>query len=65
MYKIEFIPTGHIFLLPDNTAAELKNKFPNDYRIIEKNGKKFRDKFPEKRETNTKSIRHLVVEAEN
>ena len=24
MYKIEFIPTGHIFELPDITAEELK-----------------------------------------
>ena len=38
MYKIEFIPTGHTFELPDITAEELKEKFPEDYKILEKNG---------------------------
>ena len=37
MYKIEFIPTGHTFELPDITAQELKEKFPDDYKILEKN----------------------------
>ena len=41
MYKIEFIPTGHTFELPDITAEELKEKFPEDYKILEKNGIKF------------------------
>jgi hypothetical protein len=36
--------TGHEFLLPDKDAQELKDKFPNDYKITEKNGKKFSDK---------------------
>ena len=65
MYKIEFISTGHCFILPDETAKELKEKFPNDYRILEKNGKKFKDKKFEKNEIEdlkTKSIRQLVVE---
>ena len=44
MYKIKYLITGHEFLLPDETAQELKDKFPNDYKIIEKNGKKFKDK---------------------
>ena len=44
MYKIKYLVTGHEFLLPDETAQELKDKFPNDYKIIEKNGKKFNDK---------------------
>ena len=44
MFKIKYIPTGHEFLLPDETAQELKEKFPNDYKITEKNGKKFTDK---------------------
>ena len=61
MYKIKYITTGHEFLLPDETAKELKEKFPNDYKIIEKNGKKFTDK-----KTIIKykdgSIRELVVE---
>ena len=35
MYKIEFIPTGHTFELPDITAEELKEKFPEDYKILE------------------------------
>ena len=61
MYKIKYLVTGHEFLLPDETAQELKEKFPNDYKIIEKNGKKFTDK-----KTIIKykdgSIRELVVE---
>ena len=44
MYKIKYLITGHEFLLPDKDAQELKDKFPNDYKIIEKNGKKFKDK---------------------
>ena len=64
MYKIEFIPTGHIFELPDITAEELKQKFPEDYRILEKNGKKFRDKIKKKGLRNSSSIYELVVEKE-
>ena len=41
MYKIEFIPTGHTFELPSEAAEELKQKFPDEYRILEKNGKKY------------------------
>ena len=61
MYKIKYLITGHEFLLPDKEAQELKDKFPNDYKILEKNGKKFKDK-----KTIIKfkdgSIRELVVE---
>ena len=65
MYKIEFIPTGHVFVLPDETAKDLKSKFPEDYKIIEKNGKKFRDKISHKTsDENKKSIRKKVVEEE-
>ncbi len=44
MYKIKYLITGHEFLLPDETAKEMKEKFPNDYKILEKNGKIFNDK---------------------
>ena len=27
MYKITYVPTGHIFELPDDAANELKEKF--------------------------------------
>lgn len=64
MYKIEFIPTGHIFELPDITAKELKEKFPQDYKILEKNGKKFKDKIKKKALSNNNSIYDLVVENE-
>lgn len=43
MYKIKYIPTGHIFILPEAVALELKEKSPADYQIVEKNGKKFKD----------------------
>ena len=65
MYKIEFCPTGHVFLLPDETAKDLKNKFPEEYKILEKNGKKFRDtKTKSKNILNPKdgTIRDLVEE---
>ena len=61
MYKIEFIPTGHTFELPDITAQELKEKFPDDYKILEKNGKKYRDKI-KKKLVNNGLIYELVVE---
>lgn len=63
MYKIKYLITGHEFLLPDETAQELKDKFPNDYKILEKNGKKYTDK-----KTIIKykdgSIRELVLDKE-
>lgn len=62
MYKIEFIPTGHIFELPDITAEELKEKFPEDYKILEKNGKKFRDRVKKKIVCNNDSIFELVID---
>lgn len=62
MYKIMYIETGHVFTLPDDSAKELKNKFPEEYKIIEKNGKKFKDKMPKKKIADKKSIYSLVVE---
>lgn len=65
MYKITYLPTGHIFELPDNAAMELKEKFPDDYQIVEKNGKKVREKSRKKKnEVNSKSIYSKVVEVE-
>ena len=65
MYKIKFIPTGHIFELPDITAEELKKNFPEDYKILEKNGKKFRDVVKKKTKIDASSIYELVVDKEN
>ena len=62
MYKIEYVPTGHIFELPDLTATELKEKFPTDYKILEKNGKKFRDRLKKKTPVIEGSIYDKVVE---
>ena len=62
MYKISYLPTGNIFCLPDITAQELKNKYPDEYKILEKNGKKYNDKVAVKKETNTKSIYPKVVQ---
>ena len=62
MYKITYLQTGNVFELPDETAKELKEKYPSEYRIIEKNGKKFRDKIPQKKPCNTDSVYELVVE---
>lgn len=63
MYKIKFLKTGHVFELPENEAKELKNKFPEEYQILEKNGKKFKDKPQKnKKEIDLTNIRELVVE---
>ena len=63
MYKIKFIPTGHIFLLPEISAKELKEKYPEEYLILEKNGKKFKDKIHKKLGTyNSDLILHKVLD---
>ena len=62
MYKIEFVPTGHIFELPDITAEELKEKFPEDYKILEKNGKKYRDRLKKKVIVDNGSIYEKVID---
>ena len=62
MYKIEFIPTGHTFELPDITAEELKEKFPEDYKILEKNGKKYQDRTKKKKVVDNGSIYEKVIE---
>ena len=61
MYKIEYLKTGHVFVLPNETAKELKERFPDDYKILEKNGKKFKDIKKTKKKDND-SIRDLVAE---
>ena len=43
MIKIKYLPTGNIFVLPEKEAEELKKKAPNEYKIIEKNGRKVKD----------------------
>ena len=63
MYKVEFIATGHVFELPEIVAKELKEKYPEEYKILEKNGKKFKDKIKKKVcDENSKSIYSKVVE---
>ena len=62
MYKIMYIKTVHTFELPDNEAKELKNKFPDEYKILEKNGKKFKDVISPKIVENPDSIYDKVVE---
>lgn len=63
MYKIQYLPTGNIFEMPEAEAKELKEKYPYEYKIMEKNGKKFNDKVKnktKKREDN--SVYSKVVE---
>ena len=62
MYKISYVHTGHVFELPDEAALDLKKQFPEDYKILEKNGKKFRDKMPQPKNKDDKSIYSKVVE---
>ncbi|MBR6126825.1 hypothetical protein IKQ21_03985 [bacterium] len=63
MYKIKFLTTGHIFLLPEKDAKTLKEKFPDEYKILEKNGKKYNDrKMKKKKEINFDDIREFVID---
>ena len=63
MYKIKFLETGNIFELSEQKAKELKEKYPNEYKIIEKNGKKFKDKIVTKKNVvNSDSIYEQIVE---
>lgn len=62
MFKIQFIPTGHVFDLPQSEAENLKKNFPNDYKILEKNGKKFNDRMKTKPPADKRFIRDLVVD---
>ena len=62
MYKITYLSTGHVFELPDLIAEELKENFPEDYKILEKNGKKYRDRIKKKMVSNNGSIYELVID---
>lgn len=62
MYKIKFLPTGHIFTLPEEEAKKLKNNSPCEYQILEKNGKKFKDKIGKQKTEDTKSILSKVLD---
>lgn len=62
MFKIKYIPTGHIFIIPEKDAKLLKEKSPDEYLILEKNGKKFRDKTNLKPREDTKSILSKVLD---
>ena len=63
MYKIKYLKTGHTFLLPEETAKDLKKQFPDEYKILEKNGKKFNDKIKSfKTDFNSKCIKELIIE---
>ena len=64
MFKIKYIPTGNIFVLPKKDAELLKEKSPQDYLILEKNGKKFKDKIPQKIESDSKSILSQIIDKE-
>ena len=64
MFKIKYIPTGNIFVLPKKDAELLKEKSPQDYLILEKKKKKFRDKIPQKIESDSKSILSQIIDKE-
>ena len=64
IFKIKYIPTGNIFVLPKKDAELLKEKSPQDYIILEKNGKKFKDKIPQKIESDSKSILSKIIDKE-
>ena len=64
MYKIKYLPTGNVFVLPKDDAMALKEKSPSDYQIIEKNGRKVKDKIKPKIKEVENSIFSKVVEKE-
>lgn len=55
MYKILYLKTGHVFSLPEEVANDLKKSFPEEYKIIEKNGKIVKEKFVKKKNVCCKS----------
>ncbi|MBQ7127171.1 hypothetical protein IJO12_08800 [bacterium] len=65
MYKITYLETGNIFELPDKIAEELKQKYPADYKILSKNGRRFADKIPAKNSKNNESIYSKVIDNDN
>lgn len=64
MFKIKFLPTGHIFVLPACEAKILKEKNPDEYLILEKNGKKFKDTNRFKQCTEKDSILSKVLDVQ-
>ena len=64
MYKIMYLKTGNVFILPENEANHLKTMFPEDYKILEKNGKKFKDVIKKTKKDEKGSIYSQVVEQE-
>ena len=64
MYKIKYLPTGNVFVLPKDDAMALKENSPSAYQIIEKNGRKVKDKIKPKIKEDENSIFSKVVEKE-
>lgn len=63
MYKIKFLTTGHVFLLPEKEAKDLKERFPDEYKILEKDGKKYYDRrMKKKKEIDLSDIREFVID---
>ena len=62
MIKIKYLPTGNIFVLPEKEAEELKKKAPNEYKIIEKNGRKVKDNPQPLPQKTDNSILTLVLD---
>lgn len=62
MFKIKYVPTGNVFILPQKDAELLKEKNPEDYLIIEKNGRKFKDKLINKSKIPKESILDKVID---
>lgn len=62
MYKIKYLKTGHVFLLPDNTAQDLQKEFPYEYQVLEINGKKVRAKKTVKEKEDEESILSKVLD---
>ena len=55
MIEIKFIPTGHIFSLPDNEANRIVKEDRGNYEVVK--GKVKEEKAPK----TTKSVQELVV----
>ena len=64
MIKIKYLPTGNVFVLPEIEAERLKQKSPSEYKIIEKDGKKFKDNWKPVQSKTDKSILALVLDTE-
>jgi len=61
MMKLKFVPTGNIFVLPDEEAIKIKNKDRGNYVLLSEDDKEI---VEEKKEVKVPTIKELVMPEE-